>query len=267
VSPTKPLPHQINPRKVFERLFGDGRTPEERSAEMRVDRSILDRVTRSVGPLREKLGPKDKIRLDSYLDDVRELERRVQMAEKASLAAPSEDVPFGVPATYDEHVHLMFSMVRVAFRADVTRVATLMLGRDSTNRNFPASGFPGGPWHGTSHHGDIPANIANYAKMNRYHVSLLADFGKTLAATSEGDGNLLDNSLIYMGSNMGNSHRHEHKNVPVILLGRASRKLATGRYLPFPLEKERTSNLLLAIVNRFGLQRESIGDSTDLLAI
>jgi hypothetical protein len=265
-TPTKPLPHQINPRKVFERLFGDGRTPEERAAEMRIDRSILDRVTRSIAPLRNKLGPKDRVKLDSYLDDIRELERRVQLAEKASNDAPSEDVPFGVPASFQEHVRLMFSMVRVAFSADVTRVATLMLGRDSTNRRFPESGFDG-PWHGTSHHGDIPATVKSYATMNRYHVSLMAEFAKSLHDTPDGDGSLLDNSLIYMGSNMGNSHRHEHQNVPVTLVGKASGKLETGRYVSFPLDKERTSNLLLAILDKFGIHRESIGDSTEMLAI
>jgi hypothetical protein len=266
VTPTKPLPHQINPRKVFERLFGDGRTPEERAAEVRIDRSILDRVNRNIGPLRNKLGAKDRVRLDGYLDDIRELERRLQLAEKASYEAPSEEVPFGVPASFEEHVRLMLSMVRVAFSADVTRVATLMLGRDSTNRRFPESGYDG-PWHGTSHHGDVPSVVKSYAVMNRYHVSLVAEFAKSLLATPDGDGSLLDNSLIYMGSNMGNSHRHEHQNVPVTLVGKASGKLETGRYLSFPLDKERTSNLLLAILDKFGIHRDSIGDSTDMLAI
>jgi hypothetical protein len=266
VTPTKPLPHQINPRKVFERLFGDGRTPEERAAEVRIDRSILDRVNRNIAPLRNKLGPKDRVRLDSYLDDIRELERRLQLAEKASTEAPSEEVPFGVPASFEEHVRLMLSMVRIAFSADVTRVATLMLGRDSTNRRFPESGFDG-PWHGTSHHGDVPSAVKSYAVMNRYHVSLVAEFAKNLLATPDGDGSLLDNSLIYMGSNMGNSHRHEHQNVPVTLVGKASGKIETGRYLLYPPDKERTSNLLLAILDKFGIHRESIGDSTDMLAI
>jgi len=160
----------------------------------------------------------------------------------------------------------MFSMVRVAFSADVTRVATLMLGRDSTNRRFPESGFDG-PWHGTSHHGDIPAVVKNYATMNRYHVSLVAEFAKSLLATPDGDCNLFDHSLIYTGSNMGNSHRHEHQNVPVTLVGKASGKLETGRYVSFPADKERTSNLLLAILDKFGIHRDSIGDSTDMLAI
>jgi hypothetical protein len=265
-TPTKPLPHLINPRRVFERLFGDGRTPEERAAEMRVDRSILDRVTRNIAPLRNKLGPTDRVKLDSYLDDIREIERRLQLAEKASTDAPSEDVPFGVPASFQEHVRLMFSMVRIAFAADVTRVATLMLGRDSTNRRFPESGYDG-PWHGTSHHGDVPSVVKNYATMNRYHASLVAEFAKSLHATQDGDGSLLDNSLIYMGSNMGNSHRHEHQNVPVTLLGKASGKLETGRYLSFPVDKERTSNLLLGILDKFGIRQESIGDSTNMLAI
>jgi len=150
--------------------------------------------------------------------------------------------------------------------ADVTRVATLMLGRDSTNRRFPESGFDG-PWHGSSHHGDIPAAVKAYAQMNRYHVSLMAEFAKSLHATKDGDSSLLDNSLIYMGSNMGNSHRHEHQNVPVTMVGKASGKLETGRYVAFPADKERTSNLLLAILDKFGIHQESIGDSTAMLAI
>ncbi len=265
-TPTQPLPHQINPRRVFQRLFGDGRTPEERSAEVQLDRNILDRITRNIAPLRNKLGAGDRIRLDTYLADIQDLERRLQLAERASVEAPTGEVPFGVPASFDEHVHLMFDMIRIAFSADITRVATLMLGRDSTNHRFPESGFDG-PWHSTSHHNDNPQNVKNYAVMNRYHVKLLADFAAQLRATLEGEGTLLDHSLIYMGSNMGNSHRHEHENVPVILAGRASGRLQTGRHVEFPLGKERTSNLLLSVLDKFGIHRDSIGDSHGPLEI
>ena len=266
VSPTQPLPHQINPRKVFQRLFGDGSTPEERSASIQVDRTILDKIIRNVGPLRNKLGAGDRVRLESYLDDIREIERRLEKAEKASVEAPDSDVPFGVPSSFDEHVRLMAGMMRIAFHADITRVATLMFGRDSTNRRFPESGFDG-PWHGTSHHNDNPLVVKNYAMMNRYHVQLMSDFAAQLKSTPDGDGNLLDHSLIYMGSNMGNSHRHEHENVPVILVGRASGKLDAGRHVEFPLGKEKTSNLLLALLNKFDIQRDYIGDSTDCLTL
>ena len=141
-----------------------------------------------------------------------------------------------------------------------------MFGRDSTNRTFPENGL-NGPWHGTSHHNDNPVNVKNYAIMNRYHVRLLSDFAKQLRDTPDGDGNLLDHSLTYMGSNMGNSHRHKHENVPVILVGRASGRLETGRYVQYPLGKERTSNLLLSILDKFGIHREFIGDSTGNLEI
>ena len=265
-SPTQPLPHQLNPRRVFQRLFGDGSTPEERAAGVQIDRSILDRITRNIAPLRNKLGAGDRTKLETYLADIREIERRLQLAEKASLDAPSVDVPFGVPASFDEHVRLMLGMVRVAFSADITRVATLMLGRDSTNKRFPESGFDG-PWHASSHHNDNPVNVKNYSVMNRYHVSFLAEFAAQLRETPDGDGNLLDHSLTYMGSNMGNSHRHEHENVPVILVGKASGRLETGRHVAFPLRTERTSNLLLSILDKFGIDRESIGDSTGHLAI
>ena len=265
-SPTQPLPHQINPRKVFQRLFGEGRTPEERASEMQIDRSILDRITRNIAPLRNKLGANDRTKLEGYLTDIRELERRLALAEKAANEAPNGEVPFGVPTSYTEHVKLMFDMILIAFNADITRVATLMLGRDSTSRTFPDSGFDG-PWHGSSHHGDVPLNVKNYSIMNRYHVSLLADFVTKLKQTPEADQNLLYHSLTYMGSNMGNSHRHEHSNVPVILAGRASGRLETGRYLEFPATKERTSNLLLSILDKFGIYRETIGDSHNHLAI
>jgi hypothetical protein len=265
-APNQPLPHQINPRKVFQRLFGDGRTPEERAAEMQIDRSILDRITRNIAPLRNKLGSSDRTKLEGYLTDLREIERRLQLAEKAAGDAPDADVPFGVPTSYEEHVKLMFSMVKIAFNADITRVATLMLARDSTNRTFPESGF-NGPWHSSSHHGDVPANVKNYSIMNRYHVSLLAHFATELKNTPEAGANLLYHSMIYMGSNMGNSHRHEHSNVPVILAGRASGRLETGRYVEFAPTKERTSNLLLSLLDKFGIEKESLGDSHGHLAI
>jgi len=266
ISPTQPLPHQINPRRVFQRLFGDGSTPEERAAGIQIDRSILDRVIRNAGPLRNKLGATDRVKLDIYLDDIREIERRLQLAEKASVEAPDSEVPFGVPASYDEHVRIMFDMMRVAFHADITRVATLMLGRDSTNHRFPESGFDG-PWHSSSHHNDNPVNVKNYSFINRYHVQFLADFAAKLKMTPDGDGTLLDHSLMYMGSNMGNSHRHEHENVPVVLVGGASGKLETGRHVEFPLKTQRTSNLLLTILDKFGIQQETIGDSIGHLEI
>jgi hypothetical protein len=141
-----------------------------------------------------------------------------------------------------------------------------MFGRDTTTRRLPESGFDA-PWHGTSHHNDTPLVVKNYAMMNRYHVQLMSDFAAQLKSTPDGDGNLLDHSLIYMGSNMGNSHRHEHENVPVILVGRASGKLDAGRHVEFPLGKERTSNLLLALLNKFDIQRDYIGDSTGCLTL
>jgi hypothetical protein len=265
-SPTQPLPHQINPRRVFQRLFGDGSTPEERAAGIQIDRSILDKIVRNIGPLRNKLGAGDRVKLETYLDDIREIERRLELAEKASVEAPDSEIPFGVPASFDDHVRLMFDMTRVAFRADITRVATLMLGRDSTNHRFPESGFDG-PWHSSSHHNDNPTNVKNYAQINRYHVKLVAQFVAQLRAMPDGDGNLLDHSLLYMGSNMGNSHRHEHENVPVILVGGACGRLQTGRHVEFPLKTQRTSNLLLSILDKFGIEQEIIGDSTGHLDI
>jgi len=242
-------------------MFGDGATPEERLAGRKQSASVLDAVTRELTLFKSDLGPGDRNRLDDYTENVREIERRITNATNNPAAEASEEVPFGIPEDKDVHFKLMYDLMAMAFQADITRSATLMLGRDLSGTSFPKSGYDGG-WHGTSHHGDIPTNKANYAKVNRYHVQNLAYFCEKLRNIPDGDGNLLDHVLIYKGTNMGNSHRHAHEKIPVILVGGIDGTFKGNRHLVFPDSTERAANLLLSILHMYGIERDSIGDST-----
>ena len=265
-TPTTPLPTEINPRMAFERMFGDGASPEERRAGRLQTVSVLDSVTHELADFKKGLGAGDRTRLDDYLENVRELERRIRIATSNPEVELSGEVPFGIPESKDVHFKLMYDLMVLAFQADITRSATLMLGRDLSASSFPESGYEGG-WHGTSHHGDIPDNKANYAKVNRYHVENLAYFCDKLRSIPDGDGNLLDHALIYKSSNMGNSHRHAHEKVPVILVGGVNGTFKGNRHLVFPDSTERTANLLLSILGLYGIERKSVGDSTGMLSI
>ena len=260
-SPTQPLPTEVNPRVVFERLFGDGTSPEERLAGRKQNASILDSVTRELGLFKKDLGAGDRARLDTYLENIRELERRIRIAMNNSVKEPSADVPFGLPESKHVHFRLMYDLMALAFEGDITRSATFMLGRDLTGITFPESGFNGG-WHGSSHHGDKPENVANYAKVNRYHVENLAYFCEKLKNIPDGDGTMLDHVLIYKGSNMGNSHRHAHEKVPVILVGGIDGTFKGNRHLVFPDNTQRTSNMLLSLLHLYGIDAGKIGTST-----
>ena len=265
-TPTTPLPTEINPRMAFERMFGDGASPEERRAGRLQTVSVLDSVTHELADFKKGLGAGDRTRLDDYLENVRELERRIRIATSNPEVELSGEVPFGIPESKDVHFKLMYDLMVLAFQADITRSATLMLGRDLSASSFPESGYEGG-WHGTSHHGDIPDNKANYAKVNRYHVENLAYFCDKLRSIPDGDGNLLDHVLIYKSSNMGNSHRHAHEKVPVILVGGVNGTFKGNRHLVFPDSTERTANLLLSILGLYGIEQKSVGDSTGMLSI
>jgi hypothetical protein len=263
-SPTRPNPMEINPQVVFERLFGDGSTAQERAVRRREDRSILDLVTHSLASLKTNLGPSDRARLDEYLEDVREIERRLQIAAQASSETPASNVPTGVPESFDEHIKLQFDLNALAFQGDITRVSTLLGARDLTGRAYPASGANGG-FHGLSHHAERPDTIAEYSKLNRYHVACMAYFANKLKNTPDGDGTLLDHSLILYGTNMGNSNQHLHYDVPHILVGGASGQLKGGRHLAYPSKTVPTGNLLLSVLDMYGIHQESIGDSTGRL--
>jgi len=263
-TPTKPLPMELNPQVVFERMFGDGSTPEERSRRRTEDRSILDSLTDGLARFRVAVGPSDRRRIDEYLDDIREIERRLQIAAKASETSVTMETPAGVPESFDEHIKLQLDLTALAFRADITRVATLLYARDLTSRVFPESGITRG-FHGLSHHGENPKSIQELAVVNRYHIRLLANFAEKLKATPDGDGTLLDHSLLLYGSNMGNSNQHVHYDVPHILIGGASGKLRGNRHLAYPTRTVPTGNLLLSVLDMFDIHRDSFGDSTGRL--
>ena len=265
-SPSLPLPMEINPRVVFERLFGDGSNAAERAQRKTEDRSILDSVTREAAQLNSGLGQRDRTIVTEYLDNVREIERRIQKAEK-QVASQVEvpDSPIGVPESFDEHAKLMFDLQVLAYRAEITRVSTFMLARDLSQRTFPQIGVPE-PHHSVSHHGNNPVQIAKLAKINTYHASLMAYFFDKLRATPDGDGNLLDHSMIMYGSSMSNPNEHNHFPLPLLVAGGGAGQLKGGRHLKFP-ERTPIANLLLAVLDKSGIHMDTLGDSTGKLEI
>ncbi len=265
-SPSLPLPMEINPRVIFERLFGDGSNAAERAQRKTEDRSILDSVTREAAQLNSGLGQRDRTIVTEYLDNVREIERRIQKAEK-QVASQVEvpDSPIGVPESFDEHAKLMFDLQVLAYRAEITRVSTFMLARDLSQRTFPQIGVPE-PHHSVSHHGNNPIQIAKLAKINTYHASLMAYFFDKLRATPDGDGNLLDHSMILYGSSMSNPNEHNHFPLPLLVAGGGAGQLKGGRHLKFP-ERTPISNLLLAVLDKSGIHMDTLGDSTGKLEI
>jgi ribosomal protein S10 len=266
VSATQPLPMELNPQVVFERMFGDGSTAEQRAARRSRDRSILDSLSDSLGRLRVKLSAADQRRVDQYAADIREIERRLQIAMQASNVAPAEmAVPVGVPPTFDEHIKLMFDLLALSWRGDMTRVATLNFARDLTGRTYPESEAPTQGFHGTSHHGEDPRRILNHAQINQYHVKMLAYFVDKLAKAEDGDGTLLDHSLVLYGTNMGNSNQHLHHDVPHVIIGGLNGKVKGGRHLAYPSKTVPTGNLLLSVLDLYDIHQESQGDSTGRL--
>ena len=263
-TPERPLPMEINPQVVFERLFGDGGTAEVRAARRQAQQSILDSVRENLARLELDVGHGDRIRLEQYLEDIRELERRLKIAAKASTETPDMAVPYGVPESFDEHIRLQFDLLALAFQADITRVSTLLYARDLTSRVYPESGTTTS-FHGGSHHAGDPARIAEYASINRYHVSTLAHFVEKLSSIPEGDGTLLDHSLVLYGTNMGDSNQHLHYDVPHVLVGGASGRMKGNRHLAYRSKEVPTGNLLLSLLDVYGIHRESIGDSTGRL--
>jgi hypothetical protein len=265
-SPTSPLPMELNPQVVFERMFGDGATAEQRAARRKRDQSILDSLTDSLSRLRRDLGASDLARLDDYQENVRAIERRLKIAMEASVVAPENIVvPVGVPQTFDEHIKLQFDLLSLAFEADITRVGTLLFARDLTNRTYPASEAPTSSFHGVSHHGEDPRRILDLAKINQYHVAMVAHLAESLNGKMEGERTILDNTLILYGSNMGNSNQHVHYDVPHVLVGGAAGKLKGGRHLAYPTKTVPTGDLLLSLLETFDIHRDSFGDSTGRL--
>ncbi len=269
---TSPLPMELNPQVVFERLFGSGATPDVRAARMRENQSILDSLLGELAGLRKNLGATDRRTVSQYTDEIREIERRIQLAAKASAVDPNLLEPAGVPDQFDEHIKLQFDLTALAFRSDITRVATLLGARDLTGRSYPfpkSDLFPQGGtsvgFHGGSHHQDDPAQIRRYADLNRYHVSTLAYFAEKLKAMPDGDGTMLDHSLILYGTNMGNSNQHQHYDVPHILVGGANGQLKGNRHLTYERKTVPTGNVLLSVLDLYGIRKEQQGDSTGRL--
>jgi len=267
-SPTTPMPLTIDPRMAFENLFGDGGTAAERAARQRANRSILDGITREVSRLRKDLGAGDQTRLNAYLDSVREIERRIERIEQHNRGGDRRQLPnapIGVPDSWAEHVRLMFDLQVLAFQTEATRVSSFKLSRDTSNRVFPESGIKA-PFHAMSHHGSIASKIAEYAKLNVYHMSLLPYFVQKLHDTPDGDGNLLDHTLILWGSPMGDSNVHTHRKLPVLLVGRANGQIK-GNLHARCADETPFANVLLTILHKLGVDQDSIGDSTGEVAI
>jgi hypothetical protein len=265
-TPTTPLPMETNPRVVFERLFGDGSTPEERAARQRQFASLLDAVAGEVAPLQRGLPAADRERLDRYLTDIRELERRLALAGDSALAELDvPDKPSGVPADFEEHANLMFDLIAIAWAADLTRVATVLLARELSNRVYARSGITEG-FHNCSHHSEVPANIDRLARLNEYHTrTTIASLLQKLGSTPDGDGTLFDHSLVVYGSGMSNANQHDHHPLPMIVAGGA-RGVQGGRHIRVA-EDTPAANLLLGVLQKLDVPLTSFADSTGALEI
>jgi hypothetical protein len=260
-SPTTPLPAEAHPRLVFEMLFGEGGSKADRQAALRRRASLLDFVKEDIARLERTLGPADRAKVGQYLETVREVERRIQKAEAdvAEKPLPDLDRPAGAPAAYADHARLMFDLQVLAMQADVTRVITFQLARETSSRTYPEVGVPD-PHHPLSHHGNDPEKIAKIAKINQFHVSLFAEFLGKLKATKEGDGSLLDHSLILYGSGMGNPNVHDHINLPILVAGGAAGGMQGGRHIRFS-KPTPLANLHLTLLDKVGVHLDQFADS------
>ena len=265
-TPTTPLPMEINPRKVFERMFGQGGSAAERLARTRQDRSVLDAITGQAADLQRRLGANDRATVGQYLENVREIERRIQLSGQedvhAELALPV--APAGIPFSYEEHIGLMYDLLALAYQANITRVFTFMVAREVSNRTYPQLGVPDGH-HAVSHHQNRPDKIEKNVKIQQYQVGLFARyFLEKLRSTPDGDGSLLDHSTILYGSNMSNSNAHDHFPLPNLVIGGATGRLKGGRHLKYP-DHTPMSNLLVTLLDKTGVRTDTLGDSTGSL--
>ena len=263
-SPTEPLPMIRDPRMAFDQLFGAGGSDGERKARRRSTASVLDYVNAQVADLNRKLDPSDRRRMEQYLENVREIERRIQRVESRNATGDERTLPgapAGVPDSFDEHMKLMFDLQALAFQADVTRVFSFKTGRDASSRVYPESGVSKG-FHPASHHGNKPANVLEFAQINRYHVSLLPYFMEKLQAIDEGGTNLLDKSLIIYGSPMGDGNVHNHKRCPLVLLGGAHGRLPGNMHYKAAAGTP-MANVMLSVLQMVGIDdMPQFGDST-----
>jgi len=263
-TPTTPNPAEMQPRVIFERLFGDGGGAAQRAAVARSTGSILDSVTQEVGRLASTLGTGDRSKLTEYMDSVRELEQRIQNTESAGAEAIElPERPIDIPESFEEHVKLMFDLQALAFQADITRVFSMVMCRELSPRTYPNIGVPDGH-HAVSHHRNDPELIAKKAKIDTYNVQLFTHFLKKLRDTPDGDGSLLDHSLILYGGGMGNGNLHRHFDLPCLLLGKLGGQFKTGYHMNYP-ENTPMSNLLVTLLDKVGVPLEKFGDSTGRL--
>ena len=261
-SPTSPNPTESDPRIVFERLFGDGGTPEQRQAELKRDKSILDWVLDDMSSLQKQLGTTDRHKVDEYLDTVREVERRIQRAEASTAESPLTDLtrPTSVPEAWEDHVKLMYDLQVLALQADLTRVITFQMAREASTRTYPQIGVPD-PHHPVSHHVDDPEKLAMLAKINQYHVSLFAYMVDQLGKTKDGDGTLLDHTTYLLGSGLGNPNVHNHRNLPIVVASGAGSSIPGGRHVKYA-ELTPLANLHLTLLDDVGAHIDQFADST-----
>jgi hypothetical protein len=263
-SPTTPLPAEAHPRLVFESMFGEGGSRDERRQTLRRQASLLDSMTDEIARLKRDVGATDKQKIDQYLQSVREVERRIQKAtaDVDAEKLPELERPLAVPPSFGEHAELMFDLQVLAMQGDITRVTTFQLARETSNRSYPEIGVPESH-HPLSHHGNNAKKIEKLAKINHFHVSLFADFLKTLSETPEGNGSLLDNTLCLYGSGMGNPNKHDHTNLPTIVAGGAAAGMKGGRHIRYP-ETTPLANIHLTLLDKVGIDLDRFADSTGL---
>lgn len=261
-SPTTPLPAEAHPRIVFETLFGEEGGSADRRAALKARASLLDSVSDELTRLKQTLGPADRAKVDEYLESVRDVERRIQRAEAtaADNPLPDRDRPVGVPQAYADHARLMFDLQLLALQGDITRVTTFQLARETSNRTYPEIGVAE-PHHPLTHHNNDPDKIAKVAVINRFHLSLFAEFLQKLKATPEAGGSLLDHVLYLYGSGMGNPNVHDHVNLPIVVAGGAAGKMRGGRHIRYPDPKP-LANLHLTLLDKVGVRLDSFADSS-----
>lgn len=260
-SPTTPLPAEAHPRVVFERLFGEGGSPEERRAALKSRASLLDSFTEDITSLKRAVAMTDRVRIDQYLDSIREIERQIQRAEASAMDNPEPDLdrPMGVPTVFADHVNLMFDLQVLALQGDMTRVISLQLTRELNNRTYQEIGVPD-PHHPTSHHGNDPEKVAKIAKIGTFHVSLFSQFLQKLKATPDGNGSLLDNTVYLYGSGIGNPSLHDHENLPILVAGGAACGMKGGQHIKYENPKP-LADLHLTLLDRVGVHLDSFADS------
>ena len=266
-TPTTPLPAESTPRFVFERMFGVGSTAEERLARNQEDRSILDGLAEEISQLSGKLGARDRTKLAEYFDAVRDVEQRIAKGEATNSDFAALEAPVGVPGTFREYAELMYDLQVLAFQTDVTRVTSFMMARENINRAYPEIGLPEAH-HSISHHGNNPQKMTDYSKLNAYHIDTLAYFIKKLKEIPDGDGTLLDHTAVLYGSGFSDGNVHNNYNVPVVVVGGRSQGIKGNRHLKYPTGTP-LANLMLALMDRYGVPMEHFGNSTgelDLLS-